>query len=155
MRKNQHKIISLTLLASLSLAICSCAPRGETQSLSDILSQQRDRYRTAELKAKDVPVKAQLDQLSQKLSSMETVQDPTALKPATAEVRAALAGLLPHAGYTVRPALTEISNQYQALANGSSITTDPALAGSPEIRLLLARTYSVLASELETGKFSL
>lgn len=155
MRINHNKIISLAVLLSLSLAVCSCAPRGETQTLSDILSQQRDRYRSAELKAKDVPVKAQLDQISQKLASIETVQDPNAIKPATGELRAAIAELLPHAGYTVRPGMTEIMNQYGALANGSQVTTDPALAGSPEIRLLLARTYSILASELETGKFSL
>lgn len=150
-----NKIISLSTLLGLSLMAGACAPRGETQSLAEILSQQRDRYRSAEIRAKDVSVKAQLDQVIQKLAHIENVQDPGALKPATGELRAALAELLPHTGYTVRPALSEIVSQYQALSNGSALTTDPALAGSPEIRLLLARTYSVLASELETGKFSL
>lgn len=152
---NINKIISLAVAAGLSLTVAGCAPRGETQTLSDILSQQQVRFRSAEIKAGNVPVKAQLEQLAQKLTSIENVQDPTALKPVTGELRAALAALLPHAGYTVRPALTEIVNQYQALSEGSALTTDPSLAGSPEIRLLIARTYSVLATELETSKFSL
>jgi hypothetical protein len=155
MNKKLNNFIQLTITVLLLSVVYACAPRGETQSLSDILSKSRDRFRSAELMLDNSPVKDKLSVLAQKLVEIEKIQDPTALKPATAGIKDSLSDLLAHTGYTVRPALSEIVDQYRVISNGSAVTTDSALAGSPEIRLLLARTYSVLASELETGKFSL
>lgn len=156
MIKKMNKFIALAVvLAFSSAALNACAPRGESQNLSDILTQSRDRYRISEKSISDTERKGQLTQLAERLNQIEKVQDPEALKPATAEIKAALSQLLKHAGYTVRPSLSELISQYQAIANGSAVTTDPSLPGSPEVRLLLVRTYSVLATELETGKFSL
>ena len=153
--KSLLTVVAVAFLGGSVLMVSGCAPRGESQSLSDILDQSRERFRLAELKVGDSPIKAQLSAVSQKLNEIEKVQDPTILKPATTELKNGLIALLPHAGYTVRPAFSEIVNQYQAISNGSQITTDSALPGSPEVRLLVARTYTILASELETGKFSL
>ncbi len=153
-----NKIVAKSLIFC-ALAIVSslqgCAPRGESQDLTVLLNDARDRYRSAESKIGDSPVKTQLAALYEKLNNIEKVQDPTVIKPATMEIKNELSALLVHAGYPVRPSFTEIVNQYQALANGSAVTTDSALPGSPEIRLLLVRTYSVLATELETTKFTL
>lgn len=155
MNKNINKIIVLSSLMLVLVLANGCAPRGETQSMSDLLTQARDRFRTAELKMGESPLKSTISDVAQKLVSIEKIQDPIALKPATGEIKEALTTLLEHAGYTVRPSFAELVAQYRAIANGSSVTTDSSLAGSPEIRLLLVRTYSILASELETGKFSL
>jgi hypothetical protein len=149
-----NKIIYLALLSS-SLALTSgCAPRGETQNLSDILTQARDRFRVAEQAAGNSPAKEQVALVVEKLAAIEKVQDPAILKPATQELSVLLTALMPRAGYTVRPSFAEIVGQYRALGNGSAVTTDSSKPGAPEIRLLLVRTYSLLASELETGKFA-
>lgn len=132
-----------------------CLPRGETQNLNDILVQARDRYRAAEQSSTSPSVKELLTQVVEKLAAIEKVQDPAQLKPASQEISLLLAGLLPHAGYTVRPSFSEIVAQYRALGNGAPVTTDSSLPGAPEIRLLIVRTYTLLASELETGKFAL
>lgn len=150
-----NKIIGKTLFLAFVGIFSACAPRGESQTLSDLLAQQRERYRAAELKFTDSPIKTQLTAVAQKMAEIEKVQDPNALKPATLDLKNSLSGLIAHAGYTARPALAELVGQYQAIANGSAVTTDPAAEGSPEVRLLLVRTYSLLATELETSKFSL
>ena len=131
-----------------------CAPRGETQNMNDLVAQARDRLRVAEQGAAASPAKQQVAQVIEKLAAMEKVQDPAILKPATLEVSALLSDLMPRAGYTVRPSFAEISAQYRELGNGAPVTTDSSKPGAPEIRLLLVRTYSLLASELETGKFA-
>lgn len=155
MKLNIAKFFVFCSLVAVFTALQACAPRGESQTLTDLLDQARDRYRSAELKVGDSPIKAQLTALAQKLADIEKVQDPTVLKPATLALKDELSALLVHAGYPVRPSFTELVNHYQAIGNGSAVTTDPAAAGSPEIRLLLVRTYSILATELETTKFSL
>ena len=64
-----NKIIAKTLLVSITLVstalFSACAPRGESQSLSDLLTQQRERYRAAELKFSDSPIKTQLAAVAQ------------------------------------------------------------------------------------------
>jgi hypothetical protein len=149
-----NKIISLALLTSSLMLASGCAPRGETQNMNDLLAQARDRLRVAEQGAASSPAKQQVAQVVEKLGAIEKVQDPAVLKPATLELSALLSDLMPRAGYTVRPSFAEISAQYRELGNGAPVTTDSSKPGAPEIRLLLVRTYSLLASELETGKFS-
>ena len=149
-----NKIICLALFSSSLLLVNGCAPRGETQNLSDILTQARDRFRLAEQGAASFSAKGQVTMVVDKLAAIEKVQDPAILKPATQELSVLLAALMPRAGYTVRPSFAEIVGQYRALGNGSAVTTDSSKPGAPEIRLLLVRTYSLLASELETGKFA-
>jgi hypothetical protein len=58
----------------------------------------------------------------------------------------ALSELTTYAGYTTRPALGELAEQWIGLK---------ASAEAPSTRLLISRTYGVLASELEAVGFAI
>ena len=65
------------------------------------------------------------------------------------EVGAALGELVDRAGYTTRPALTEVCAQYM------NLSTNQQQPKPEQVKLLAARTYTLLASELETNQFRL
>ena len=70
------------------------------------------------------------------------------VRTAAAQIAGSLDELMGKAGVTVRPAMAELSNQFRSIAAGSEA------AGSPALRLLVARTYTLMATELRTSKFS-
>jgi hypothetical protein len=61
-----------------------------------------------------------------------------------------LNALIPHASYTNRPAMGELLSQYLVVSGQPA-----SQVSSGAVKLLAARTYNALASELETRKFSL
>jgi hypothetical protein len=68
------------------------------------------------------------------------------------EVSGILGELVQKAGFTVRPAMTELMNQYKAIADGSGAAVS---IGAPNLQLLVARTFSLLTAEMSTSKFAL
>ena len=59
-----------------------------------------------------------------------------------------LSALVKRAGYTARPAFHELTNQFRMLSETGK--------GNPgAVKLLVSRTYGLLASELETTRFLL
>jgi hypothetical protein len=123
--------------------------------MDQILTEAVERYRMAETKVSNPELKGQLTMIAKMLSEMQSNQDPHYLKGAASEVSNLLGAILPKASFTVRPGLTEIVSQYRSIADGAPVTTNSVLPGAPEVRLLLVRTYTVIASELETGAFAL
>ena len=117
-------------------ALCACEPRGETRTLDQIRSDAKQRFQKVESAAVNPDAKAALGKASKFLNA----PDPAA----TLEMAQVLEQLLPHASATNRTSINELANQYRA-SNGS---------GGAALDLLTSRTYTLLASELETAKFA-
>lgn len=137
-------------LATLGLGGLGCQPRGETKTLEEVL-------RGAEVRFERVlgaagPNAARLEAVT---TSLRTVAD--ALKGFRTsgsgiatdhylQIGQTLSDLSSHAGYTSRPALGELADQWLGLT---------AAVDAPSTRLLMSRTYEVLASELEGVGFAI
>ncbi len=130
----------------IALTITSCAPRGETKTLDQILDNARVRYQ----EAFDAGVQGEGDlqtQLASLSSSLEKLLSASDAAQAQ-EVEDTLRELILHAGFTTRPAMNELSSQYALLAEESEVAPERK-------KLLVSRTYRMLARELETTRFRL
>lgn len=135
------------LLIALCLAAAACEPRGETRSLSDVFETSKRRF--TDSKSANVPQgpSAALQAIPPLIEQLATQLGPQSPKIA-GEVADLLNSLVDHAGYTSRPGFTELINQYRMM------TIQRSEGEQAAARLLVARTYSLLASELETTRFS-
>lgn len=144
----------VVVLASL-VVLSSCAPRGETITLDEVLSRAEKRYSeastsvklTGEAQTGVASLSSQVRELASRLprakqSSGKTIE-PASLKG----VSEGLAEMVTRAGYTNRAAMSELAEQFRVLS------TQPKVDAA-QVKLLVARTYSVISSELETTKFS-
>lgn len=134
----------------LSCWLCSCTPRGETHTLDQILDSARARFNKVALNAVDDSVDNQINGLVSKMESL--LEKPSTIEQQGRGALTALADELgdvtTKAGFTSRPALGQVAEQYRSLSNDQKISSD-------QVKLLLFRTYSVLAAELETNRFGL
>lgn len=139
----------LTLLGVSALlvgAVGGCGPRGETKSLDEVLSLARDRYQTALEGVNETELRSSLDELSSRLDMMSSTSG--SLVSDAKSVSKLLADLTNRAGFTARPALAELSGQYREV--GARVV--PA-DEQGRVKLLVTRTYNLLASELESTQF--
>ncbi|MCB0317678.1 MAG: hypothetical protein KDD56_02910 [Bdellovibrionales bacterium] len=144
------KIIKTLLLGLILISVpvfTACAPRGESKTLEQVLKSSQERFSKANQRAGTVVV---ADVLSQTKDHLETLlsQQVNGQDKLMYETANLLAKLTENAGYTSRPAMTELVSQYRELGHIGN-------AGQNEVTLLVSRTYSILASELETTKFKL
>jgi hypothetical protein len=146
----------LSTAAAVIFCLCAfagCAPRGETNTLDEILRASKERYLSASKNTPSSPeVSGKLKELDGLLNSLESPKDASTINVNSQAVAGALQPLILHAGLTSRPALTEISEQYRAF---SAKDLRDFAAQRSAMRLLVSRTYSALASELEAVRFSL
>lgn len=140
------------LAALLLISLSACAPRGETSSLTQILEAEKNRYRVASQGIPQSDVGTKVTSVSGKLQELETLKDAAAVASRSSEVAELLSDIVPHAGYTSRPALSELMTQYRMIGTG---TRTAEVTETAQVRLLVSRTYSALASELESTKFAL
>lgn len=136
-------IFKLSLSLFIVFSLISCAPRGESKSLTEVYKAEMDRY-SETFQAKPVADLATLDATLKSISKDLSSSKQKDLQMVVSE----LDKLITKAGYTSRPALTEIRNQYEHLAVSNN-------GNKAAVTLLLARTYSLLADELSTVAFSL
>ncbi|MEZ4754503.1 MAG: hypothetical protein R3A13_09390 [Bdellovibrionota bacterium] len=136
----------LFLFVSL-IFLSACAPRGESHTLEQVLKSSQDRYAAASEQAGALKVANVLNQTKQHLEDLLTDENAEQTKTIY-ETANLLSELSTKAGYTSRPAMTELINQYRELGQLGQAESD-------QLTLLVSRTYSALASELETTKFQL
>lgn len=145
--RSEVSLASLFFMAGVALiAIVGCGPRGETKSLDEVVAGARSSfYQRAEV-VKDAEVKDELAQAARLLEASidSPLDDSSARSERIAQI---LQSLTTRAGYTSRPALGELQSQWLAGAEGG-MTSE---AG----KLLAARTFSLLASELDGIGFAL
>ncbi len=144
------KIKFLSILV-ITLSIVSCGPRGESLSVDQILTVQKDKY-SNHLNSSQVnsSLLSNLNGISAALDLISSEGGAKQVNDKAKVISENLSDLIVKAGYTSRPALSELVTQYRVIASGAGASDKPAT-----IKLLVARTYSALASELETTKFQL
>lgn len=136
----------------IGATLFGCGPRGETKNLSEIFDNARARYSAALGGTADISGAVDLRLVSQRLG--ELADQATRGKVAGAEITgmaSTLTALINHAGPTNRPGFDELVNQFRAFQVDEANSAQAAAS----LKLLLARTYTLLANELETTKFRL
>ena len=136
------KNIFSSVLIATTICLAACAPRGETHTLETVLHTAKARYAALNATGLDSDASASLAKLVEGLKQMEGGQAPAALANQNADL---LTQLESKAGYTSRPSMHELIGQFKAL---------PSTANAAATKLLVARTYNLLASELETTRFA-
>lgn len=144
-------VSSLLFTGVLVCGINGCAPRGESHTVEEILSDARKGYLSVFV-ARSGNYKDQLTSLARSLDKLAGLGGGGDAKAVSGGIADALQGLIEHAGFTVRPAMTELINQYRVVANSSA--RDISI-GAPNLKLLVARTYTLVASELKTTQFKI
>jgi hypothetical protein len=142
--------IRLALSGVALVAVSACAPRGESHSVEEILTDSRAAYQSVASSASP-DTSASLKFLTASLDRIAGLGGGGEAKVISQEIANMLTELGPKAGYTVRPAMAELVNQYRVIASNNS--QGPISIGAPNLKLLAARTYSLIASELKTTQF--
>lgn len=138
------KLFSIVLVGFIG-----CNPRGETKTLDEVFRAAEGRFYQvyrADGAGKGQPaVSSSLRVVVDTLKEIESAGEQS-LTDRYGAVGKALSELTTYAGYTTRPALGELAEQWIGLK---------ASAEAPSTRLLISRTYGVLASELEAVGFAI
>lgn len=129
------------------LCLSACGPRGETKSLSQVYESSKQRFVTVKDAAVPGDVAQPLKDIDSHLNQISGQEGAQASHTAT-EIVTLLVPLTTRAGYPTRPAMGEIITQYRMMSESGADVKNPSA------KLLAARTYALLASELETTKFS-
>ncbi|RIL06110.1 MAG: hypothetical protein DCC75_11115 [Proteobacteria bacterium] len=132
------------------LVLASCQPRGETRKLDEILSGARSHFNQELNSAGPAAIKddtrTRLVALGQSLEEAISAGDGRAA--AHKKIAEQIEYLTPRSGYTSRASLSELVEQHRSISE----TAENSAASS---KLLVARTYTLLSSEMETTRFGL
>lgn len=138
------------LVVAITVGLVACAPRGESKSLNEVVTIAKNRFALVQ----DVPVDSAVQEsLKPVVKALEDlVNNPRGggVTKNSKVIATALSQLSVRASYTNRPAMGEVLSQYLVMINTPATEVNGAA-----VKLLAARTYSLLASELETRRFSL
>jgi hypothetical protein len=93
-----------------------------------------------------------LKTLSSSLDRLAGIGGAGEAKTISGEVATNLNDLSVKMGYTSRAAMAEIVSQYRTIAEAQNSTLS---IGAPNLKLLAARTYSLLTAELKTTQFKI
>ena len=143
------RVLSLVCVGASVALVSGCAPRGESHSVEQILADARNGYMEV-YSAVGGDTAASLKFLSASLDRLAGIGGGGDAKVVSSEIATALRDLGGKVGYTVRPALAELVSQYSTIAEGAD---KAASIGAPNLKLLVARTYSLMTSELKTTQF--
>ena len=153
------RLLSLAVLAAVLLAgLTACAPRGETDSLEEILQTSKKRFARAlrsgpeEGRAWATDVQPLLEALEQ--AARNSLDSPSVRVEAQAfeAVAHSLSDLTARAGTPSRAAFGALVAQYEGMRQATTADQAPA---ANTVKLLVARTYNLLSSELESTAFAL
>jgi len=144
-----NRLASLVVAGAGLCMISGCGPRGESHTVDQVLSDARGAYQQVSASASGDAANS-LKSLSTALDKLAGIGGGGDAKVISGDVVNVLTGFSTKVGYTVRPALAELVNQYRSVSEdeGASI-------GAPHLKLLVARTYSLLTSELKTSQFKI
>lgn len=142
----------LVMGACLMAGVIGCEPRGESRTIDQIFTDARSAYQASSLNGLSSEVSENLKSLSGGLDRLAGIGGAGDGRTVAAEVADTLSELVEKAGIPSRPAMTSLINQYRNVASTSGGA--PAL-GAPNLKLLAARTYSLVGSELGAVRFGL
>lgn len=141
----------LTAFLLVLVLLAGCLPRGETRTLQEVYSEAHSRFVAANPAQVPADLAQTVQSLAGKLESLASETSSDSVSGAH-EIAQMLADLTPRAGYTSRPALGELAAQFRSFQEKSLRRESNVTARG---KLLAARTYSLLAGELETTRFGL
>jgi hypothetical protein len=144
-------LCTLVVVGLASIFAAGCGPRGESHTVDEIFTDAKAGYVDASGKA-PADVGTSLKTLSGALDRLAGIGGGGDARQVSSEIAGTLTTLSAKVGYTARPALAEIINQYRSIANSAGA---PISLGAANLKLLAARTYSLLTAELSTSQFRL
>lgn len=156
MKTTVTRILSLIFSTSAALLVSGCGPRGESHTVEQIFTDARANYGVADGKVRlesgqvNADVQTALTNLTSSLDKIAGQGGGGDARQISASLADGLTALLPKAGFTQRAAMTELINQYRNLA---ASTGAPLTLGAANLKLIAARTYSILSAELTSTKF--
>ena len=131
MKITLSRILSLIISTSAVVLVSGCGPRGESHTASP------------DMNATLTGLVASLDKIAGQGGGADVRQ-------LSASLADGLTAMLPKAGFTQRAAMTELIKQYRQIAEG---TGAQVTAGAPNLKLIAARTYSLLSAEITSTNF--
>lgn len=142
------KKITSALLLSLALVACN---RGESKTIEELVEISKERISVAMTEAEMVgeeAIRSEVAKLQDDLTALlQSAEAGDMVKTlGLNSVAEQINSLVPKAGATSRSSLTELSKQFQILGGGSEAQSD-------QVKVLVARTFHSLASEMESTKF--
>jgi len=142
------KKITSALLISLALAACT---RGESKTIEELVEISKERISESMTEAEMVgeeAIRAEVSKLQDDLTALLQSAEAGDMVASLGlnSVAEQINSLLPKAGATSRSSLTELSKQFQILGGGTEAQSD-------QVKVLIARTFHSLASEMESTKF--
>ncbi len=140
----KHTPLFLSSALALTIALTGCL-RGETKTLSEIQNITKERFMQASKDGLAPETAASLTALTTQLAQLGATESTSG--DSLAAIEEELSKLLPLAGYPVRPALTEVRNEFLEASAGS--------LNQAQAKLLAFRAYNVLAEELSQGRFQI
>lgn len=150
-QKFTSRLVSALVCIVSCASVVGCGPRGEAHTVDQILSDARGGYDSVASKAQATDTGA-IRTLTSNIDKVAGIGGGGDARSLSSDIASQLEGLSVRAGYTARPAIAELVNQYRNVAadKGSSVSI-----GAPHLKLLAARTYSLLTAELNTTQFRL
>jgi hypothetical protein len=151
MNTTRSTLIALCIATSVACSVSGCGPRGESHTVEQIFSDARASY--SEMSAQVAPdVSSSLKNLAASLDKIAGQGGGGDARQISASLADGLTDLLPKSGFTQRAAMTELINQYRQIAASSGA---PLTLGAANLKLVAARTYSLLSAELTSTKFKI
>lgn len=149
MIKNIFSSVRAVVSVAATMILVGCAPRGEAHTVDQILNDARSSYAStkADVPSDVAPSLTALTGSLDKLAGLGGGGDSRQIAGSAAE---SLTGLVTKAGFTQRAAMTELISQYRSVAGAQGA---PTTLGAPNLKLLVARTYTLLSAELTSTKF--
>lgn len=150
-QKLTARFISVLVCVVSVVSFAGCGPRGEAHTVDQILSDARGGYESVASKVSPNDNGA-IRTLTSNIDKVAGIGGGGDARSLSSDIAAQLEGLSVRAGYTARPAMAELVNQYRNVAadKGANVSI-----GAPHLKLLAARTYSLLTAELNTTQFRL
>jgi hypothetical protein len=149
MKTTLSRILSLIVSTSAVVLVAGCGPRGESHTVEQIFSDARAGY--TKMASKATPeMNTTLVGLTGSLDKIAGQNGGGDVRQLSASLADGLTAMLPKAGFTQRAAMTELINQYRIIANASGAQI---MAGAPNLKLIAARTYSLLSAEITSTNF--
>ena len=137
---------SILFFGAVALGGLTGCYRGETKSLDQIFTAAQERFTGINKDGLPGEAATALTHVTGELGKLVSQTGDT--NGAVSAIEEDLGTLLPLAGYPVRPALTEVRNEFLEASNGAALNAAQA-------KLLAFRAYTVLSEELSQGRFQI
>jgi hypothetical protein len=149
MKTTLSRILSLIISTSAVVLVTGCGPRGESHTVDQIFSDARAGYSKMVSKASP-EMNATLTGLAASLDKIAGQGGGGDVRQLSNTLADGLTAMLPKSGFTQRAAMTELIKQYRQIAEASGTQV---AAGAANLKLVAARTYSLLSAEITSTNF--